>query len=301
VVDLSREAFDAIEFDAACSGDHRAAAVEMTRLANTGTHTDAMPRSEAHVRAGEQWLLADDPAAAVEGFTSALQDGGPSTVDPRVPLARALFLLGNDDEAEALLHDLSAEPPRDARMCDMLAELLVERSDLPAALAWATAGVELCFGREVGPVGLSAPRPAAQREARQQAGQPAKGTGAKGTQGTAGRTAGLPGRGAAVAGGSGRGARPALLERTVGAGVRMLRLVRSGSAHGAVTSHRSRAGTGTLAGQGPVDVPALASVADENELRLLLTLRFRIRNDLGLPEDDYDRLLDDLRLRPTDD
>ena len=31
---------------------------------------------------------------------------------------------------------------------------------------------------------------------------------------------------------------------------------------------------------------------DENELRLLLSLRFRIRNDLGLPEDDYDRLLD---------
>ena len=29
-----------------------------------------------------------------------------------------------------------------------------------------------------------------------------------------------------------------------------------------------------------------------NEFRLLLSLRFRIRNDLGLPEDDYDRLLD---------
>jgi len=34
---------------------------------------------------------------------------------------------------------------------------------------------------------------------------------------------------------------------------------------------------------------------DENELRLLLSLRFRIRNDLGLPDDDYDRLLDRLR------
>src|SRR5215469_9569778 len=34
---------------------------------------------------------------------------------------------------------------------------------------------------------------------------------------------------------------------------------------------------------------------DENEFRLLLSLRFRIRNDLGLPEDDYDRLLDNLR------
>jgi hypothetical protein len=34
---------------------------------------------------------------------------------------------------------------------------------------------------------------------------------------------------------------------------------------------------------------------DENEFRLLLSLRFRIRNDMGLPEDDYDRLLDTLR------
>jgi len=44
------------------------------------------------------------------------------------------------------------------------------------------------------------------------------------------------------------------------------------------------------ANAGPV-VPA-----DENELRLLLSLRFRVRNDLGLPEDDYDRLLDEERL-----
>jgi hypothetical protein len=35
-----------------------------------------------------------------------------------------------------------------------------------------------------------------------------------------------------------------------------------------------------------------AAQGDENELRLLLSLRFRIRNDLGLAEDDYDRLLD---------
>ncbi len=34
--------------------------------------------------------------------------------------------------------------------------------------------------------------------------------------------------------------------------------------------------------------------ADENpELRLLLRLRYRIRNDLGLPEDRYDALLDE--------
>src|SRR5262249_33368666 len=129
-----------------------AAARKMTRLADTGTQTLGMPRSEAYVRAGEQWLLADDPAAAINGFLRALEDGGPSSIDPRVPLARALFMLGRTEEAESLIGELGGMPPRDARMCDLLAELLVEREDLPAALAWATAGVELCLGRSPGPV-----------------------------------------------------------------------------------------------------------------------------------------------------
>ena len=203
VVVLSPETFDAIEFDAACSGEHRAAAQEMTRLADTGTQTAAMPRSEAYVRAGEQWLLADDPAAAVNGFMRAIADGGPASVDPRIPLARALFQLGRSAEAEAYVSALGAVPPRDARMCDLLAELLVEQSDLVGALGWANAGIELCLGRTPAPVG----------------------------QGN------------------------------------------------------------ELSPAGPItQVPG-----DENEFRLLLSLRFRIRNDMGLPEDDYDRLLDTLR------
>jgi hypothetical protein len=213
VIVLSREAFDAIEFDAACSGEHRAAALEMTRLADTGTQTPTMPRSEAYVRAGEQWLLADDPAAAVHGFHRALADGGPSSMDARIPLARALFQLGRTEEAEEHIRRLGSQPPRDPRMCDLLAELLVEQSDLPGALAWATAGVELCLGGTPGPVATS--------------------------------PAGMATAGTAVS---------------------------------------STGGAGRVA------------PADENEFRLLLTLRFRIRNDLGLPEDDYDRLLDEERL-----
>src|SRR5262245_65747421 len=61
---LTREEFDAIEFDAAFTGDHRAAAQRMTLLADTGMQTLTMPRAEAYTRAGEQWLLADEPAAA---------------------------------------------------------------------------------------------------------------------------------------------------------------------------------------------------------------------------------------------
>jgi hypothetical protein len=142
---LSREQFDSIEFDAAASGDHAAAARQMTLLAATGTETAGMPRAEAFVRAGEQWLLADDPAQAVTGFRRAMADGGPVFVDPRVPLARALFQLGRQSEARAIISRLKAEGPADPRTCDLVAELLVERSELAAALDWATAGVELCL------------------------------------------------------------------------------------------------------------------------------------------------------------
>jgi hypothetical protein len=197
---LSREEFDAIEFDAAASGDHESAARRMNRLAWAGTETDSMPRSEAFLRAGEQWLLADDPAAAATGFRLAMADGGPVFVDPRVPLARALFLLDEPAEAQSLLDQLRAEGRRDPRACDLVAELLVERSDLTGALDWATAGVEVCL------------------------------------------------------------------------------------------QHRSNGAPGA---QGRSADSSAEEDDAEAELGLLLSLRYRIRNDLGLPEDRYDELLDE--------
>lgn len=186
MADLSREQLDSIEFDAAASGDHIAAARTMTELATVADQNPGMPRAEALLRAAEQWLLADRPDEAVTSLRSALAYGGPGFVEPLVPLARALFLLGRDFEAQALLSRLKTAGLRDCRTCDLVAELLVERSDLTAALEWATAGVELCLARQ-----------ADQQE------------------------------------------------------------------------------------------------AEEPELRMLLRLRYRIRNDLGLPEDSYDALLDE--------
>jgi hypothetical protein len=212
VVELTRDLFDAIEFDAACTGDHEAAAQQMSELAASGAQTDDFPRSEAFVRAGEQWLLADDPAAAATGFRRALAvegegevGGGPALTDPRVPLARALFLMERPAEADTLIRQLEAEQPGDPRVCDLVAELLVECSDLPGALRWATAGVELCIGRGV--------------DADQVANNAAE-----------------------------------------AAAERVLALPDS----------------------------------DRAELQLLLRLRYRVRNDLGLPEDGYDLLLDGL-------
>jgi hypothetical protein len=186
VAALSREQLDSIEFDAAASGDHAAAARAMTELATAGTETAGMARAEAFLGAGEQWLLADRPAEAVTAFRRALAHGGPDFVDPLVPLARALFLLGRQPEAQALINRLKAEGPFDPGTCDLVAELLVERSDLKAALDWATVGVELCLARQADQAG-----------------------------------------------------------------------------------------------------------GEEPELRMLLGLRYRIRNDLGLPEDSYDSMLDE--------
>ncbi len=184
MVVLNDDLFDEIEFDAARTGDHRRAALRMNHLAATAEPTGSMSRAEAYMRAGDQWLLADEPAIAVERFELARADGGATFADPRAPLARALIALGRRDESQALIGELDregAEGHRDPRTCDLIAELLAEQGDMDGALHWATAGADECKRR-----------------------------------------------------------------------------------------------------------------GDRTELRLLLSLRYRIRNDLGLPEDDYDKMLDEL-------
>jgi hypothetical protein len=139
------EDFDEIEFQAERTGNHVRAAVRMTELAQ-----EAEPglRAEFHLRAGEQWMSADDPQRAADEFSAAIADGGATFADPRVYLARALTELDRGDEARELLNALFAD--RDAvtpRTCDLLAELFTEQGDLRGALEWATIGVERCIQR----------------------------------------------------------------------------------------------------------------------------------------------------------
>jgi hypothetical protein len=151
VVVLSGELFDAIEVNAARTGNHKRAAVRMSRLATQATlppqaSPGDMSRAEAHLRAGEQWLLADEPATAADEFRAAIADAGPTLDDPRVPLARAMFALGRSAEVDALLRELSESGGRSLpRTCDLVAELLTEQGDLNGALDWATAGVDACL------------------------------------------------------------------------------------------------------------------------------------------------------------
>jgi len=145
VVDLSGELFDTIEVNAARTGNHKRAAVRMSRLAAQATPS-SMSRAEAHMRAGEQYLLADDPEAAVAQFRQAIADPGPTSDDPRVPLARAMFALDRAPDADALLRELRESGARtQPRTCDLVAEILTEQADLQGALDWATAGVDACL------------------------------------------------------------------------------------------------------------------------------------------------------------
>ena len=139
----SVEEFDEIEFQAARTGNHVRAAVQMTELVQ---QAEPGLRAEFHLRAGEQWMSADDPQRAADEFSAAIEDGGITFADPRVPLARALLDLGRDTEAQVMLAALTAD--REAvmpRTCDLLAELFTEQGDLHGALDWATSGVERCI------------------------------------------------------------------------------------------------------------------------------------------------------------
>ena len=145
VVVLSGELFDVIEVNAARTGNHKRAAVRMSRLAVQASPGE-MSRAEAHMRAGEQWMLADDPTEAVKEFRHAIADAGPTFDDPRVPLARAMFALGRAADADALLRELRESDGRSLpRTCDEVAELLTEQGDLEGALDWATAGIDACL------------------------------------------------------------------------------------------------------------------------------------------------------------
>jgi hypothetical protein len=138
--------FDEIEFQAARTGNHVRAAVRMSRLAE---EVGPGQRAESHLRAGEQWLMADEPQRAADAFAAAIEDGGATFADPRVHLARALLALDRDAEAEVLIGGLTAQRETvTPRTCDLLAELLTEQGDLAGALDWATAGVEHCLQRD---------------------------------------------------------------------------------------------------------------------------------------------------------
>ena len=145
MVALSGELFDAIEVNAARTGNHKRAAVRMSRLAVQATPA-ACPGPRRICGRASSGCSPTTPTEAVEEFRQAIADAGPTFDDPRVPLARAMFALGRPADAEALLRELRESDGRSLpRTCDEVAELLTEQGDLEGALDWATAGVDACM------------------------------------------------------------------------------------------------------------------------------------------------------------
>jgi len=137
------EDLDEIEFQAARTGNHVRAAAQMSELAQ---QAEPGLRAEFHLRAGEQWMSADEPQRAADEFTAAIEDGGATFADPRVHLVRALLDLDREAEANELLSALTANRVAvTPRTCDLLAELFTEQGDLQGAHDWATTGVERCI------------------------------------------------------------------------------------------------------------------------------------------------------------
>src|SRR2546429_5718232 len=84
VVVLSGDLFDAIEVNAARTGNHKRAAVRMSRLAVHAT-AGGMARARAHMRAGGHWLPAHHPPKALGQFQKAIAHRTPTSAAPRGP------------------------------------------------------------------------------------------------------------------------------------------------------------------------------------------------------------------------
>lgn len=75
----------------------------------------------------------EDHERALEFARAAVTDGGPTTIDARVALVRALYSLGRDDEAADLVRDLLRSPARDDVTAGLHATLgeVLEMTDRP--------------------------------------------------------------------------------------------------------------------------------------------------------------------------
>lgn len=146
---LTIKDIDNLEFEAARTGDHPAAAERLAGFAEAAggdANGAAISRAELLVRAGAQWQLAGEPAKAAELYGHAAEDGGRVALDPRACLADALFDLGRGDEAWELIARIRAEAPTDPEVYNFLAETLEAQRDLSGAHEWATAGLTLVQG-----------------------------------------------------------------------------------------------------------------------------------------------------------
>lgn len=149
MTELSETTLNALEFDAARTGEHGTAADLMAALAESWHPDSDVSSAEALVRAGEQWEMAEEPERAIELYRLAIADGGATWLDPRAYLAAALLRLGRDGEALGLIEKLRADHPDDPPLYQWIAEALFDSGDMTGAQTWATDGAR-CWLRTGG-------------------------------------------------------------------------------------------------------------------------------------------------------
>lgn len=148
VTHVSEGDLDDLEFDTLRTGEHAAAAVRLTEMADTAASGDGgVSRAKVLLRAGEQFQHAGDHARAVEVYRLAIEDGGEVYGDPRVYLADALLKTGDTGEALSLLAAIRDAKPDDPEVYRSVAEILYEQGDLLGAHTWSTSGADLILAQ----------------------------------------------------------------------------------------------------------------------------------------------------------
>ncbi|GAA3236860.1 tetratricopeptide repeat protein [Actinocorallia longicatena] len=139
---------DDLEFDTLRTGEHRAAAVRLTEMADTAEPSQGgVSRAKVLLRAGEQFQHAGDHVRAAEVYRLAIEDGGEVYGDPRVYLADALLKLGETEESLSLLAQIRESKPTDPEVYRVVAEVLYEHGDLLGAHTWSTEGADLILAQ----------------------------------------------------------------------------------------------------------------------------------------------------------
>ncbi|WP_239161377.1 tetratricopeptide repeat protein [Acrocarpospora phusangensis] len=139
---VTREQLDRLLEQALLLDDHGALARQLDVLAES-YESGEVSRAAILVLAAEEWRQSGQPAAALDRFQRAADDGGEVPVDPRAGIADTLFELERPDEARDMIAAIGASGWTPATALT-IAETLVAYGDLDGAHTWATDGVDSC-------------------------------------------------------------------------------------------------------------------------------------------------------------
>lgn len=142
VAHVTNEQVDRLLEQALLLDDHGALARRLDALAQ-GYESGEMSRAAILMLAAEEWRQAGQPAAALDRYQGAIEDGGEVPVDPRAGIADTLFELDRPDEARALIAAIRTGDWNPATALT-IAETLVAYGDAEAAHDWATEGTRAC-------------------------------------------------------------------------------------------------------------------------------------------------------------